>query len=316
MKISGPALAVSAMLSVQIGSALSTHQFAALTPAGSAWLRLAIAAILLLLICRPRPRAIGWPALRGTLLLGAVTAVLTLAFIEAVARIPLGTAAAIEFLGPLGVAAVRSHRRSALAWPILALAGVIGLTEPWHGRLNLSGAGFALAAALAWACYILLTQRVGAQLDGLQGLAISLGTATVVAAPAAAWPALHGLTPGLALQGLGLAALVPLLPFSFELLALRRMSVAAFGTLMALEPAMAAVIGLLLLGQLPAGWQIAGVALVVVAGIGAQRPQRAAVAKRAAVAAPAAAAELAGVAAPAAAGPAAAAGQPITSASR
>ena len=108
-------MAVMSMLSVQLGSALSTHQFAALTPAGSAWLRLAISALVLLLITRPRLRAIGWPTLRGTLLLGTVTAVLTLAFIEAVARIPLGTAAAIEFLGPLGVAALRSHRRSALA---------------------------------------------------------------------------------------------------------------------------------------------------------------------------------------------------------
>jgi inner membrane transporter RhtA len=271
MKIPAPALAVSAMLSVQTGAALSTHLFTALSPAGSVWLRLAIAAIILLLITRPRLRTIGWPALRGTLLLGTVTAVLSLAFIEAIARIPLGTAAAIEFLGPLGVAAVRSHRRSALAWPALALAGVIGLTEPWHGRLNLTGVAFAVAAALAWAGYILLTQRVGAQLDGLQGLALSLGTATVVAAPAAAWPALHGLTLSIAAQGLGLAVLVPLLPFAFEMLALRRMRIAAFGTLMALEPGIAAVIGLLLLGQLPAVVQVAGVILVVVAGIGAQR---------------------------------------------
>ena len=271
MRIPAPALAVSAMLAVQTGAALSTHLFTALTPAGTAWLRLTIAAIILLLITRPRLRAIGWPALRGTLLLGTVTAVMTVAFIEAIARIPLGTTSAIEFLGPLGVAAIRSHRRSALVWPALALAGVIGLTEPWHGRLNLSGVAFAVVAALGWACYILLTQRVGAQLDGLQGLAMSLATAAVVAAPVGAWPALHGLTPGIALQGLGLAVLVPLLPFAFELLALRRMTVAAFGTLMALEPGIATVIGLLVLGQLPASWQIAGVALVVTAGIGAQR---------------------------------------------
>src|ERR1039457_5820595 len=90
MKVPAPAMAVSAMLSVQTGAALSTHLFNALTPAGSAWLRLAIAAIILLLITRPRLRAIGWPALRGTLLLGAVTAVMTLAYIEAIARIPLG----------------------------------------------------------------------------------------------------------------------------------------------------------------------------------------------------------------------------------
>ncbi len=125
--------------------------------------------------------------------------------------------------------------------------------------------------AFGWAGYIVLTQRVGAQLTGLQGLAMSLGTATIVAAPLAAWPALHGLTPVIAAQRLGLAVLVPLLPFSLELIALRRMRVAAFGTLMALEPGIAVLIGLLLLGQLPAAWQAAGVVLVVVAGIGAQR---------------------------------------------
>jgi inner membrane transporter RhtA len=270
-RVPGPALAVASLLSVQTGTALSTHLFRPLTPAGSAWLRFAFAAIILLLITRPRPRAIGWQRLRGTLLLGTVTASLTITFIEAVARIPLGSAAAIEFIGPLGVAALRSHKRSALVWPAIALVGVIMLTQPWHGRLDLSGVGYAVAAALSWAGYILLTQRVGAQLEGLQGLALSLCTVTVVAAPIGAWPALKGLTPGIAVQGLGLAALVPLLPFSFELLALRRMGVAAFGTLMALEPGVATLIGLLLLGQLPTVWQLAGVALVVIAGISAQR---------------------------------------------
>jgi inner membrane transporter RhtA len=148
---------------------------------------------------------------------------------------------------------------------------VIGLTEPWHGQLSPAGVGFAAAAALGWGGYILLTQRVGAQLHGLQGLAMSLGTATAVAAPVAAPAALHGLTPGIAVQGIGLAMLVPLLPFTFELLASRRMRIAAFGTLMALEPAIATMIGLILLDQLPQIWPIAGVALVVTAGIGAQR---------------------------------------------
>ena len=117
MKVPAPALAVMSMLSVQTGTALSTRQFAALTPAGSAWLRVAISAVILLAVTRPRPGSISWAALRGVLLLGTATAVLTLAYIEAVARIPLGTTAAIEFFGPLGVAALRSHRRAALIWP-------------------------------------------------------------------------------------------------------------------------------------------------------------------------------------------------------
>ena len=112
VRVPAPMYAVASMLSVQLGAALSTHLFDALTPAGSAWLRTAIAAVILLALTRPRLRSIGWPTLRATLLLGTATAVLTLAYIEAVARIPLGTTAAIEFLGPLGVAAARSHRRS------------------------------------------------------------------------------------------------------------------------------------------------------------------------------------------------------------
>jgi len=274
MKFPAPALALSSMVCVQLGAALSTHLFDALSPAGSSWIRVTIAAVILLAITRPTLRGLSRSALLGTLLLGTATGLMTLAFIEAVARIPLGTAVAIEFLGPLCVAAIRAHRRSALIWPALALVGVIGLTRPWTGQLNLAGIGFALAAAALWGGYILLTQRVGAQLQGLQGLAISLGVAAVVSAPFGAWPALHGLTPMLALQSLGLALLVPLLPFAFEMLALRRMSVTAFGTLMALEPGFGTAFGLILLAQTPSPVQVLGVLLVIAAGIGAQRKPR------------------------------------------
>jgi inner membrane transporter RhtA len=271
MRIPAPALAVSAMVSVQLGAALSTHLFAALTPAGSAWIRVAIAAVILMAVTRPRLRGLTRSVLVGTLLLGTATGAMTLVFIEAVARLPLGTVVAIEFLGPLSVAAIRAHRRSALVWPALALVGVVGLTRPWVGQLNLPGIGFAVASAVGWGGYILLTQRVGAQVRGLQGLAMSLSIAALVAAPFGAWPAIHGLTPMIALQGLGLALLVPLLAFAFEMLALRRMSVTAFGTLMALEPGLGTAFGLLLLAQTPSPVQVVGVALVIAAGIGAQR---------------------------------------------
>jgi inner membrane transporter RhtA len=271
MKVPAPALAVAAMVSVQLGAALSTHLFAALTPAGSAWIRVAIAAVILLAVTRPNLRGLTRSGLVGTLLLGTATGAMTLVFIEAVARLPLGTVVAIEFLGPLSVAALRAHRRSALVWPALALVGVVGLTRPWVGQLNLLGIGFAVASAVGWGGYILLTQRVGAQVQGLQGLAMSLTVAAVVAAPFGAWPAIHGLTPATALQGLGLALLVPLLAFAFEMSALRRMSVTAFGTLMALEPGIGTTFGLLLLAQTPSPVQVVGVALVIAAGIGAQR---------------------------------------------
>jgi inner membrane transporter RhtA len=274
MRPPAPLYAVASMLSVQLGAALSTHLFDDLSPAGSAWLRVAIAAVILLALTRPQLRIIGWPALGRTAVLGVATAVLMIAYIEAIARIPLGTTAAIEFLGPLGVAAARSHRRSALVWPALAFIGVVGLTEPWRGDIDLVGIGFAVTSAAGWAAYIVFTQRVGAEVEGLQGLALSLTVASLVAAPFAAPPAIGGLTPLNGLESVGLAVLVPLLPFSLELLALRRMRVAAFGTLMALEPGIAAIIGLVLLSQLPSWWQGVGVALVVVAGAGAQRAPR------------------------------------------
>ena len=120
--------------------------------------------------------------------LGVVTAGVTMLFMAAVARLPLGTASALEFLGPLGVAVARSRGGRTLLWPVLAAVGVVLLTEPWHGDVDVVGVAFALGAASCWAAYILLTQAVGDELTGLHGLAISLPVAgvvaTVVAGPA------------------------------------------------------------------------------------------------------------------------------------
>ncbi len=236
---------------------------------------MAIAAVVLLAITRPNGCAsIGRPALVGTLVLGTATAVLMLAYIEAIARIPLGTTAAIEFLGPLGVAAARSHRRSALVWPGLAFLGVVGLTEPWRGDVNLVGIGFAVLAAAGWAAYIVFTpagRRRGRGAAGTRPVAHRRLDRRRAGRGLAGDPRSDAV---IGLECVGLAVLVPLLPFSLELMALRRMRVAAFGTLMALEPGIAVVIGLVLLSQLPAAVQIAGVALVVVAGVGAQRGPR------------------------------------------
>ena len=271
MKVPAPALAVAAMLFVQLGAALGAHLFDALTPAGTAWVRLTVAGAILLAITRPPIFRMPRRTLLTTVGLGAVTGMLMLMFIEAIARIPLGTAVAIEFLGPLTVAAVRSHRRSALIWPALALLGVVGLTQPWVGHLNLVGIGFACAAGASWGGYILLTQKVGDQLPGLQGLAISLSTASLAVAPFGLAGAIHGLTIPVAPQGIGIAILAPLLPFVCEMRALRRMRVAAFGTLMAIEPGIAVLLGLVILAQKPDLLQAVGVIAVIVAGIGAQR---------------------------------------------
>jgi inner membrane transporter RhtA len=271
---SGVALAVVAMVCVQLGLAVSVGLIDRLGSDGTAWLRLAWAGLVLAVLVRPKLREFTRRGLLTCALLGVVTAGLTFLFMAAVARIPLGTASALEFLGPLGVAVARGRGRARL-WALVAAVGVLLLTEPWHGGVNPGGVGFALAAAACWAGYIVLTQKVGDEASGLRGLAVSLPvaglTATAVVALTDLQVVVHALDLRVLLVGLGLALLLPVVPFSLEMLALRRLSAAAFGTLMALEPAIALVLGLVVLHQVP-GWSaVAGIGFVVAAGIGAER---------------------------------------------
>ena len=232
-------MAVTAMLSVQLGLAASVGLVGDVGPAGAACLRLTWAGLLLLAIVRPRRGMYTRPVLTGGLLLGVVTAGVTILFMAALAHLPLRTASAIEFLGPLGVA-VAHGRRTGLVWPLIAGAGVLLLTEPWHGGVSGVGVAFALGAAGCWAAYILLTQRVGDAATGIGGLAISLPVAGVVSWLVAGGSLLPQLTTNILWAGLGAAILVPVVPFALEMLALRRLEAGAFGTLMALEPAFAA----------------------------------------------------------------------------
>jgi inner membrane transporter RhtA len=261
------------MFCVQLGIAASVGLFDRIGPEGAAWLRLAWAGILLLVLVRPRPSAFTRSGLLACVGLGVVTAGLTLFFMAAVARLPLGIASALEFLGPLGVAVVRGGR-GRLQWPALAAVGVVLLTEPWRGTVDLVGVAFALSAAACWAAYILLTQRVGDEVAGLRGLAVSMPVAAVVGTLVAGPSVIGHLTPELLLLGLGLAVLLPVVPFSLELLALRRLTSAAFGTMMSLEPAIALLVGLVALHQVPGVGALVGVAFVVAAGIGAERSGR------------------------------------------
>jgi inner membrane transporter RhtA len=240
-------------------------------PEGAAFLRLAWAGVILLVVVRPRRRDYDRDALLACVALGVVTAGITMLFMASVARLTLGTASALEFLGPLGVAVARSRGARVLAWPLLAAVGVVLLTEPWQGAVDLVGVGFALGAAACWAAYILLTQRVGDRLTGLRGLAVSLPVAGFVATVVAGPSTVPVLSWEVVLAGIGLAVLLPVVPFSLELLALRRLTTAAFGTLMSLEPAIALVIGLLVLHQAPGVWPVVGIAFVVAAGVGAER---------------------------------------------
>jgi inner membrane transporter RhtA len=267
-------LAVAAMLSVQLGSALSVGLISTVGPAGTAWLRLTMGALIFLVLARPPIRSIRPRDLPPLLGLGVTTGLVTTAFLAAIERIPLGTAVAIEFLGPLTVAAVRTRSIRALAWPALAGLGVGLLTRPWHGDVNLVGVGFAGLAAVGWACYILLTQQIGDRFSGVTGLALTVPVAAVTASVLGIPQAWGQLDLRVLAVAAGLALLLPVLPFALEMLALRRMTSSAFGTLMALEPAIGVLLGLVVLGQQPAVVQVVGMVLVVLAGAVAQRGGR------------------------------------------
>ncbi len=267
-------LAVVAMLSIQLGSALSVSLIDDVGSAGTAWLRLTAGAVILLALARPRLRDVRRADVPALLALGAVTGVMTMSFLAAIDRIPLGTAVAIEFLGPLTVAAVRSHDRRLLVWPALALCGVVLLTEPWHGSVDTGGIAFAALAGLCWGTYIVLTQHVGDRFSGITGLALTIPVAAAVTAIVGVPQAQGGFSLVVISTAVGLAVLVPVLPFAFEMLALRQMTPTAFGTLMALEPAIGTLLGLLVLQQGPSPAQVGGIALVVVAGSAAQRGGR------------------------------------------
>ncbi|OBG81954.1 hypothetical protein A5733_08260 [Mycobacterium sp. NS-7484] len=264
-------MAVASMLCVQIGLAVAVGLIDDIGAEGAAWLRLAWAAVLILVIVRPRPSAFTKSAFWTCVTLGVVTAGVTILFMAALSRIPLGTASALEFLGPLGVAVAHGRGRSRVVWPGLAAAGVVLLTEPWSGDVDPIGVLDALGAALCWACYILLTQRVGDEVAGIKGLAVSMPVAALVATVTVGPSVFGKLTPQLLLIGVGLAILLPVVPFALEMTALRFLSTAAFGTLMALEPAFAMLVGLGLLRQVPDELAVIGILLVVAAGIGAAR---------------------------------------------
>ncbi|GAB3181196.1 EamA family transporter [Nesterenkonia halophila] len=265
--------AVAGMLSVQLSSALSVGLIDQVGSAGAAWLRLSMGALLLLLIARPPLRSIRRSDLPALLTLGIGTGLMTTAFLAAVDRIPLGTAVAIEFLGPLSVAALRGGPRR-IIWPLLALLGVVLLTEPWHGEVDVVGVACAAAAGAGWGLYVLLTQRVGDRFSGISGLAVTVPVAALAAAVVGVPQAAGRIELSTVALAAGLALLAPVAVFGLEMLALRRMTHTAFGTLMAVEPAFGVLLGLMLLHQIPGPAQILGIVIVVLAGAAAQRGGR------------------------------------------
>jgi inner membrane transporter RhtA len=263
-------MAIASMVCVQLGLAASIGLIDELGADGAAWLRLTWGALILLVIVRPRRSAYSRRAVQVGMGLGLATAGSTILFMASASRIPLGTASALEFLGPLGVAVARG-RGVARLWAAVALVGIAFLTQPWAGTIDPLGVAFALGAAVCWGAYIVLTQKVGDEVSGIGGLAISMPVAAVVASLVAGPGVVGRLTPELLIIGIGLALLLPVVPYVLELLALRRLTTVAFGTLMALEPAFALLIGFVALGQEMNLLAVLGIGFVVVAGVGAER---------------------------------------------
>lgn len=266
--VPAPALVLGGVASVQGGAAVATRLFPQAGPGGTVWLRLGLSSLLLLAIARPTLRGRSAADLRLAVAFGVALAAMNLTFYEALARIPLGVAVTIEFVGPLGLAAVMSRRRIHLLAVLGAAIGVVLVNGHELGAVDWVGVAFGLAAGLGWAAYILLSAETGRRFAQLDGLALAMVVSTLVIGPYGLATAGAELTAGhVLLVGAGVALLSSVLPYSLELLALRRMGPAFFGVLMSLEPALGALAGLLVLGQRLGIVQIIGMACVVGASI-------------------------------------------------
>jgi inner membrane transporter RhtA len=265
-------LVLTAIASVQFGSAVASKLFHTVGPAGAVLLRLSTASIILCALWRPRLTGHTREELAPTLGLGVVLAGMNLSFYAALHRIPLGIAVTFEFVGPLTVALSGSRRALDLLWVALAVAGILALTRGSTSGLDTLGVALALLAGAFWAGYILLQAQVGRVFPGATGLALAMCVAAVIALPiGVAQGGSELLTPRSLALGVSVGVLSSAIPYSFELEALRRIATHVFGVLMSLEPAMAALAGFLVLGQNLSGREIVGISLVVCASIGASR---------------------------------------------
>jgi inner membrane transporter RhtA len=264
------AMVLAAAGSLQVGAAFAVTLFDDLGPGGAAFLRLLLAAVVLLALWRPRVRGHSAADLRIAAAFGVALGLMNWSIYEAMDRIPLGVAVTIEFWGPLAVAVVGSRRALDLLWVALAALGIVLLAKPGGGGIDAGGVALALLAGGCWAAYIGLSARTGQAFPGGTGLAIAMAVGAVVVLPAGIAQGGAALVhPGLLASALVVALASSVLPYSLELEALRRLPGAVFGVLMSLEPAVAALAGLAVLGQslVPREW--AAIALVVTASAGA-----------------------------------------------
>ncbi|MEV6022426.1 EamA family transporter [Streptomyces sp. NPDC052036] len=261
-------------ISVQFGGALAVTLMPRAGALGVVSLRLVVAALVLLVVCRPRLRGHSRADWGTVVVFGITMAAMNGLFYQAVDRIPLGLAVTMEVLGPLALSVLASRRAVNLLWAGLALAGVFLLGGGGFGALNAAGVGFALGAGAMWAAYIVFSARTGRRFPQADGLALAMGVAAVLFVPLGiAESGTKLLVPATLGLGAGVAMLSSVLPYTLELLALRRLPASTFAILMSLEPAIAATAGFLVLGQSLTAPQAAAIALVIAASMGAVRTQ-------------------------------------------
>lgn len=261
------------ILSVQFGSSLAKHLFGEVGSLGTVALRLFFAAVVLIAFWRPSLRLSG-QAWRVVVAYGLVLGLMNVCFYLALERIPLGITVTIEFLGPLGVAIAGSRRWLDGLWVLLAGTGVVLLMEG-RGDLNMTGFLLALAAGACWGLYILVGAALGRHTTEGNGLALAMVIAAVIAVPVGVVDSGTSLLqPWVLVAGLGVALMSSVIPYTVDLEALRKIPPRVFGILMSLEPAVAALIGLLVLRESLHLTQWLAVLCVVAASAGATRGGR------------------------------------------
>jgi inner membrane transporter RhtA len=280
---------ITGIVSVQIGAGVAGRMFGEVSPATLTVLRLWTAAIALAAFggrgvgrsIRGLVQERAWRDAAVVVAFGVTLAIMNFSFYQAFARIPLGIAVTIEFLGPLAIAVASSRRLVDLVWVALAGAGVALLSDGWsslslhgeHSGTALVGVVCALIAAACWAAYILLSASTGRRFPGSSGLAMAMVVAAVLVTPTAAIGSAGRDPLRLAVLGSGVAAglLSSVIPYRLELETLRRIPARIFGIWMSLEPAVAALVGLALLGESLAPREWAAIGCVIVACAGAAR---------------------------------------------
>ncbi len=266
-------LVVFGIVSVQLGAAIAKNVFDDAAPMTLVWLRLATSAVVLTIVVRPSLRGRTPEDWRVAIAFGVVLGTMNWAIYESFARIPLGIAVTIEFLGPLGLAVAGSRKTRDLVWVLLAAVGV-GLLGIERGDLNTAGVAFALLAAACWTAYILLSASTGRRWQGLDGLTVASVVATVLMAPLLAAFSGRGIDdPRVIVLGALVGLLSSVIPYSCELTALRTIRPSVFGILMSLEPAAAALAGIVVVHEFISALQWLAVACVIAASVGATRTE-------------------------------------------